>query len=143
MPYVPYSSCLVERLYNLPVDLLAARLVRPLLARFVLLDPTADECLVPHLLTPYKGDFISPSFSNLFRKAEGYTVLCQFCQTKSYTVFLLCLHSNDTLIDFVFCTVSTSYNYLGKLTQTPNHFKTPNSSQQTTALQHKVTQQHC
>jgi hypothetical protein len=48
-------SGVVEKLHSVPVSVIATRLARPLLARFVLLDATAEEKLMPHLLTPYTG----------------------------------------------------------------------------------------
>ena len=52
---VTFFRDIVQRLFALPVRLVAERLVRPLLARFVLLEPSAVEHLMPHLLTPAKG----------------------------------------------------------------------------------------
>lgn len=45
----------VQKLYRLPQQLVAARLVKPLLSRFVVLDDDACEHLIPHLLTPITG----------------------------------------------------------------------------------------
>ena len=45
----------VERLHRLPQKLVATRLVKPLLSRFVVLDDDACEQLIPHLLTPITG----------------------------------------------------------------------------------------
>ena len=50
-----YYRDIVKELYAIPQDVLATRLVHPLLSRFVLLDTTACSRLLPHLLTPYKG----------------------------------------------------------------------------------------
>ncbi len=50
-----FCSQIVRKLYKLPAEVVASRLTKPLLARFVLLDTTADECLLPHLLTPCQG----------------------------------------------------------------------------------------
>ena len=46
---------LIEKLLLLPPKLVASRLVRPILARFVLLDDTAVRFVIPHILTPRKG----------------------------------------------------------------------------------------
>ena len=48
-------STLTQRLFRLPVGVLARRLVRPLLARFVLLEPSAVQNVIPHLLQPAPG----------------------------------------------------------------------------------------
>ena len=48
---------LIEKLLLLPPKLVASRLVRPILARFVLLDDTAVHFVIPHILTPRKGKF--------------------------------------------------------------------------------------
>ncbi|GFS23073.1 protein-associating with the carboxyl-terminal domain of ezrin-like, partial [Elysia marginata] len=50
-----FFSTIVLRLEKLPQAVIARRLVIPLLARFVLLDESADRCVIPHLLTPKSG----------------------------------------------------------------------------------------
>ncbi|XP_074654201.1 uncharacterized protein LOC141908196 isoform X2 [Tubulanus polymorphus] len=47
-----FFSHIVEKLLRLPMQLVASRLVTPLLSRFVLLDAAANCHLVRHLLTP-------------------------------------------------------------------------------------------
>ena len=48
----------VEKLHRLPAELVARRLTRLLLSRFVLLDQSADKELAPHFLHPCQGVFI-------------------------------------------------------------------------------------
>ena len=48
-------STLVRKLFALPTELVATRLARPLLSRFVLLDETAVKDVVPSLLVPCKS----------------------------------------------------------------------------------------
>lgn len=50
-----FFSTIVPRLDKLPQVVIARRLVIPLLARFVLLDESADYGVIPHLLTPKTG----------------------------------------------------------------------------------------
>ncbi|CAH1786148.1 unnamed protein product [Owenia fusiformis] len=47
-----FFKSILKNLLLLPESLIATRLVRPLLSRFVVLDATANEHLLPHLLTP-------------------------------------------------------------------------------------------
>ena len=43
------------RLHEVPCHLIANRLLHLLLSRFVLVDPTAVEIFLPHILTPLSG----------------------------------------------------------------------------------------
>ena len=55
---VVFFRDIVPKLFKLPQTLVAERLARPMLARFVLLEPSAVQYLIPHLLTPAKGRLI-------------------------------------------------------------------------------------
>jgi hypothetical protein len=59
-------SGLLPRLSALPEELVARRLAVPLLSRFVLLDETAVNHVVPHLLTPKPGQSYCVFFFFLF-----------------------------------------------------------------------------
>ncbi|XP_041370739.1 protein-associating with the carboxyl-terminal domain of ezrin-like [Gigantopelta aegis] len=51
-----FFRSLTEKLLGLPEELVAKRLVVLLLSRFVVLDESAKQYMIPSLLTPYRGD---------------------------------------------------------------------------------------
>ncbi|XP_064616108.1 LOW QUALITY PROTEIN: protein-associating with the carboxyl-terminal domain of ezrin-like [Liolophura sinensis] len=51
-----FFRSVIPKLLGLPEQLVARRLVKPLLSRFVLLDKSATAYMVPHLLTPCRAE---------------------------------------------------------------------------------------
>ena len=69
---------LVPRLQALPVDVVARRLVTPLLARFVLLEESAVKHVILHLLTPATGSTETPTMMFSTQNDVSMIVHCTF-----------------------------------------------------------------
>ena len=70
-----FFTTLVPKLRTFPVDLVARRLVTPLLARFALLEDSVVTHVIPHLLTPASGSLPSTKYHFLYKK-KTYVLLC-------------------------------------------------------------------
>ena len=68
-----FFKTLHQRLNEVPSHLIANRLLHLLLSRFVLIDPTAVEIFLPHLLTPKSG-------------IDHILTQCPSCEKTSYAV---------------------------------------------------------
>ena len=71
-----FFTTLVPKLRTFPVDLVARRLVTPLLARFALLEDSVVTHVIPHLLTPASGSLPSTKYHFLYKKNLCFVVYC-------------------------------------------------------------------
>jgi SCY1-like protein 3 len=95
---ITFFRDVVQRLYNLPVHLVGSRLIRPLLSRFVLLDVTACQHLLPHLLSPYpgtvrQGAFVKDALNPIFPRSlyQRYVLPELFKMFHVYDVHVRCV----------------------------------------------------
>lgn len=74
-PSILICRCLIDRLRCLPATIIARKLVRPLLRRFVLEEYSACQHVIPYLLTPKSQGSHHPILTSVIRSWEEIVIL--------------------------------------------------------------------
>lgn len=91
----PFFSCLLDQLLTFPETLVAKQLSSLLLARLVLLDSVAQECLLPKILHPRSDEGDSGLLSpNMYRQYIVPQLLQIFCVRDAQIRLVLLKHFN-------------------------------------------------